>query len=347
MHTIFVRNVNDALPAGVAYLKTNGVRRDSRNGPVLVSPVPVTTIYSHPLERVLFDEARDANPFFHVVESLWMLAGRDDLKTLTDYVSSFSNFSDDGKVIRGAYGARWRDWFYVPCEEIRDQLPWAIARLKKDPNDRRVVIGMYDPPMDQKATDNGSKDIPCNLSVAPWIDTDGKLSMTIFCRSNDIIWGAYGANAVHFSFLMEYLAAGIGVEVGTMYQVSNNYHGYLATIEKSDRWTNPYEFSYSHFPLAAFGDYDVQNLKQFDEDLTIFFDEPSAVGIRSRFLRQVACPIVLSHQAYRNKKDPYRFTKALEIVNQCRADDWKAACIQWLSRRQTAAELKKGEPDHA
>lgn len=297
----------------------------------------------------MFDPIRDANPFFHVIESLWMLAGRDDLKTLTNYVPSYKDFSDDGKIVRGAYGARWREWFYIPGGRVADQLPWAIARLKKDPNDRRVVIGMYDPAMDQKASDDDSKDIPCNLTLAPWIDTGGKLSMTIFCRSNDIIWGAYGANAVHFSFLMEYLAAGIGVRVGTMYQVSNNYHGYLSTIDKCSLETNNLSYDFPHFPLMdLFGFDDVNSTKQFDEDLSMFFFLPSTPGIRSRFLRQVACPIAMSHEAYRKKSDPDRFHKALEIIANCKAEDWKLACELWLLRRQAASKRAKDDGvDHA
>ena len=44
---------------------------------------------------------------------------------------------------------------------------------------------------------------------------NGRLQMTVHCRSNDIIWGTYGANAVHFSILQEYVAARIGVDLGT------------------------------------------------------------------------------------------------------------------------------------
>jgi hypothetical protein len=47
----------------------------SRAGDVLVAPHPVMSVTSIPTERVLFDPARDANPFFHLFESLWMLAG--------------------------------------------------------------------------------------------------------------------------------------------------------------------------------------------------------------------------------------------------------------------------------
>lgn len=339
MKVIQVRNVNYALEIGVKYLRDHGTLRESRNGPVLVSPVPVTTVYERPQERVLFLPERDANPFFHLVESLWMLAGRNDLAVLTPYVARMKDFSDDGgKTQPGAYGKRWRKFFgiYGPYDEQRDQLAWAIRRLRADPHDRRVIIQMYDAMFDQYAADKGGKDIPCNIVCAPWIDVEGKLSMSIFCRSNDIVLGAYGANAVHFSVMQEYLAYGIGVEIGSMYQISNNYHAYLDTIEKVPEvmtlgGTDPYATE-EVFAFPMFDDSD--ELKHFDEDLTIFFDDPQMVGFRSHFLRRVAAPMVLAHQAYRKKTDPERFDIAQEILRQCTAPDWRLAGLQWLGRRQ-------------
>lgn len=342
MDTIHARNVNDAFVKGITYLRSNYHLRESRNGPVFVAPNPVTTVYRNPTERVLFLEERDANPFFHLVEALWMLAGRNDLATLTPYVSRMKNFSDDGgKTQPGAYGKRWRDWFlhYPNLQERRDQLLWAIERLRKDPNDRRVVIQMYDAEYDQNATDDGGKDIPCNLIVTPWVDATGSLSMSVFCRSNDIIWGAYGANAVHFSFLLEYLALGVGVPVGTLYQISNNYHAYLDTLEKipvmnaSFIGDDPYARAELFPRPLLLGE---ESLKQFDEDLTFFFEEPSAVGFRTSFLRKVASPMVLAHMAYRKKNDPERFGKALDIVSQGIPSDWRLAGEEWINRRRNS-----------
>ena len=34
-----------------------------------------------PTKELLFDPDRDANPFFHFMEGLWMLAGFNDLKS--------------------------------------------------------------------------------------------------------------------------------------------------------------------------------------------------------------------------------------------------------------------------
>jgi thymidylate synthase len=237
MFVITVRNVHDALPEAIYQLYQKGVRRESRNGPVLQFPMPVSTVYERPIERVMFWPERDANPFLHLYESLWMLAGRNDVAPLKRYTKQFEQYSDDGATFHGAYGHRWRSHFGM------DQLP-IIVDILQDSTERRAVLTMWDPKAD---LGRDGKDLPCNDMATFQIDHEGKLNMVVFCRSNDIVWGAYGANAVHFSFLLEYMANWMQVEMGTYTQISVNWHGYLNTLEKvqglpiSGRSANPYQ----------------------------------------------------------------------------------------------------------
>lgn len=353
MITIGSRNVNLALFAGAGLLRRDGVERDSRNGPVLIAPHPVTTVYERPDERVMLHPGRDANPFFHLFESLWMIAGRNDLAPLLAFVKNMANFSDDGGVTQpGAYGFRWFNQFDYRKGTDFDQITWAINRLKADPNDRRVVIQMWDPAADGYAADNGGRDVPCNLCALPSIGTDGRLNLTVMNRSNDMVWGAYGANAVHFAVLQELLAAGVGVPLGRYYQVSNNFHGYLATMGKAgeewpwgmytdtttaeNQWPNadPYEAG----DVIATPMFDASfNLEQFREDVDMFIEDPARIGIRSRFLRKVACPMVMAHRAY--KKDGT--DAAREVLKQMpESTDWRAGAELWLNNRDAAKAEK-------
>ena len=50
--------------------------------------------------------------------------------------------------------------------------------------------------------------------------------MTVCNRSNDMLWGAYGANAVHMSMLQEYLASRLEIAVGEYTQISDSFHVY-------------------------------------------------------------------------------------------------------------------------
>lgn len=170
MHLTF-RNVNDAFRSLVQQFQNGGesgdhsdwckvVRRPSRNGSVLMIDEPVTVTYTHPRERVLFNATRDANPFFHLYESLWMLAGRNDVAPLTYYSKQMREYSDDEVTLNGAYGYRWRQantyydttvgnlihgTFEVKvkgCDKV-DQLDIIVAHLKADPNSRRAVLQMW------------------------------------------------------------------------------------------------------------------------------------------------------------------------------------------------------------
>ncbi len=147
MRVIRARNVNGALNEGMHLLDECGVREDSRAGPVVVAPWPVTTIYERPCERVLFEPRRDANPFFHLMEGLWMLAGRQDAKFLNRYVRDFGDRfaeptvmwqNENERIIHDAYGHRWRRAFGY------DQLDLIVKKLRANPQDRQCVLQMWD-----------------------------------------------------------------------------------------------------------------------------------------------------------------------------------------------------------
>lgn len=152
------------------------VKRPSRNGDVVMIDEPVMVTYSHPRERVLFNTARDANPFMHVYEALWMLAGRNDVAPLAYYAKQFREYSDDGVTLNGAYGYRWRraeryewsDTGYAYRSEVVDQLDILVNHLKADPNSRRAVLSMWNVGDDLLKIGPGegtSRDTCCNLNV--------------------------------------------------------------------------------------------------------------------------------------------------------------------------------------
>lgn len=250
MIVIHARNVQTALPVALDHLFKSAIRRESRNGTVLQYPCPVTTVYQQPNERVLFWPERDANPFFHLYESLWMLAGRRDVAGVVRYAANMAKYSDYGDTFHAAYGHRWRQHFGF------DQLARIAHRLQTNPLDRRSVLAMWDPNVDLSMDDTG-KDFPCNDTATLQINVEGKLDLAVFCRSNDIVWGCYGANAVQFATLLEYMAHWIGVPVGTYTQLSMNWHGYTAVLDKVRTLptlplVDPYVTGEAvHYPLAT------------------------------------------------------------------------------------------------
>lgn len=344
MITIPARNVNDAFRAGLKVLREVGVPRSSRNGPVLLAPCPVTTAYERPTERVLFWADRDANPFFHLFESLWMIAGRDDVAWLAQFNSNVAKYSDDGEFFHGAYGWRWRGHFRRPVtDDAIHQIPLIVKALRERPDDRRQVLQMWDPETDLGRQD--SRDLPCNLCCHFQVGVDGRLDMTVFCRSNDVVWGCYGSDSFNMSFLQEYVAAGAGVPVGRYWQVSDNWHGYVATVapllEREAPASDPYVAGeVASYPLVA------RDVATFDADLKMFVSEGErAVGYQEPFFRRVALPLLRGWRVLRGgDTSKARYDLASEEVDGCAATDLRRACLEWIDRRRVRWEQKKGGP---
>lgn len=326
MKVISVRNVHEALWHGMRLLAQEGVERPSRAGDVVSYPGPVTTHYTHPTERVLFWAERDANPFFHFMECLWMMNGNDDVEWLSYFNSNMRHFSDDGVRFHGAYGYRWRQHFTF------DQIAKMVELLQVNNDTRRAVLSIWDATEDFGAN---SQDIPCNLNIVFSRRRDPMcLDMTVFNRSNDIIWGAYGANAVHFSFLQEVLATMLGIQVGQYWQVSNDYHAYIEVFEnKAGILTHPQPVLNPYFGQGMEPHPIIQGLPQVTpwfEDLNIFMTEGNLMGFRTQFFRRVANPIYTAWQYWKEERD---FNKAQIALEDCVALDWKLACEQWLLAR--------------
>jgi len=358
MQVLEVRNVHDALLRGLELLEVHGITRDSRNGVVREATSPVTTVYHRPQERVLFWEQRDANPFFHFMEGLWMLGGRYDLDYVYQFNKGMKRYSDDGQTLHGAYGWRWRSYFTRHHGKTRDfelkdwseqdpdyidQLGIIIQRLKDDPQDRRSVLQMWDPILD---LDRDGKDVPCNTTIYFKIDADNRLQMTVCNRSNDIIWGAYGANAVHMSMLQEYMAGALGVSVGKYYQVSDNYHAYKDVFDKLvdkfmgidafDFYTmkslinsNPYligDNTITTYPMVN------ATIEEWDLDLLKFLGRTpfqKGIGYNDPFFADVAEPI--QDAWWHWKLDEHK--EAILEIAKCEASDWRKVCWDWFSRR--------------
>lgn len=331
MNVIDVRNVNYALPEAIYRLRYEGIESDSRNGLVIKFPTPVTTVYSNPRERVIFHPERDANPFFHLFESLWMLSGRNDVEYVCRFVKRMSTFSDDGTSLHGAYGNRWINWFGF------DQLEVVINNLKKNPDSRRELVSMWSASEDLGRDGN---DLPCNLQALFQVGPDG-LDMMVTNRSNDLIWGAYGANAVHFSILHEYIASSIGIDVGKYYQVSFNLHAYKDVLSGpvsmlGDRANNsmyltsgcPYSSGEVEcYPLMSVGK------SEWDRNLREFMDKEGKGSYTEPFFQEVAVPMILAYDIFKNSVGDSKYTESIEIINKCKASDWRVASIEWLTRR--------------
>lgn len=329
MEVIDVNNVHQALPEGCRLVLSRGVKTPTRNGSATVLPTPLTTIYRKPTERVLFWPDRDANPFFHLFECIWMMVGRRDVAWLAHYNSKIGDVaSDDGVVFNGAYGHRWRQYFGF------DQLKAIIDNLKANPNCRRQVLTMWSA---SDLANQQTKDVPCNTQAFFQI-RGGELELMVTNRSNDLIWGAYGANAVHFSFLLEVVAFFVGVQVGKYYQVSMNTHLYERFDEMAKRLAGfaPDPFSGTHFDRDPYFWKEVSASpvvtdRRWFADAEAFM-EGTTRGYTNPFFPEVCLPLNSAWTEFKEKKDGWQ-RRALDHAEGCRATDWRRAATEWLSRR--------------
>jgi hypothetical protein len=334
VHTLDVRNVCEALPAGLRLLEQLGTWEDSRNGRVLIAPGPVATVYHKPMERVLVARGRDANPFFQLMEAMWMLDGRRDAAFLNTYVRDFGErYAEEDGNLWGAYGYRWQHWF--GCEDDDDpvdQLERIGEMLRRNHQDRRAVLAMWDGNLDLGAD---RRDIPCNTHVYFRVFRD-YLDMTVCCRSNDIVWGAYGANAVHFAFLQEYMSALVGVRPGMYTQFSNNYHVYEPIYRKmlaAKAHGALDEDGYRESGLEALPL--VDDIQTFRRELSDLLTCPRHGAVLSnRFLSHTVLPVAMVH---RHWSEGNRHI-ALEASRAIEAPDWRRACHEWMQRRMLPKE---------
>lgn len=292
-------------------MKVLGVREESRNGPVVSIPAPFMLEIERPDQRVIFDAHRDANPFFHLFEAIWMFAGRDDIEWIGQFNSNFKNYAEVNGRLYGAYGYRWRKLFGI------DQIKEVVHLLTMNPNTRRAVMTMWSAPHDLGIN---TKDHPCNTHIYFRV-VRGKLDMTVCNRSNDLIWGMFGSNIVHMTMLQELVARAVGIPMGYYYVFTNNLHVYpnmprFEEIYHSTNKDNAYLDEYINpYPLLQDG----ETLEMFSLDASDFcLDREGAY--RTEWFNKVAVPAMT---LWRDR------SSVVEIA----ASDWHVAMKEWVQRR--------------
>ena len=341
---ITIRDINDALPRALPKLLLHGIPITASSAanarPTIEWPGVFITEYTNPMRNVLFDAKRDANPFFHYLEAMWILAGRNDVKTLGLILPKMADYSDDGETFHGAYGHRLRHWPDLGDNEM-DQLEASIQILRNAPTSRQVVMGIWNPALDLGAQ---TKDMPCNDLIMLKV-RNGALNVTVCNRSNDAIWGCYGANAVQFSMLTMYIAARLGVKVGVYMQVSDSFHVYEDNLFwqsfKDEYAADPDSFEEQHraTPYNRLGDSNLfeKGIETFDAELKQFWQDAELHDLDLPLRADYQTPAVADAAFIHNAQQAIRakdFKMARLYLDQMHASDWQLGCQQWMNRRE-------------
>jgi hypothetical protein len=333
---IIDRNTNTLAPRVYKLFESLGVKESSRNGPVLRIPDPVTIVLTHPWERVNVCPARDANPYFHFMEAMAMLAPFNSVSFLSHFAKPIAQFSDDGETFNAFYGTRAFCRWHDQVEEV-------IGRLAANPKDRQTVVMLWDPQDNLMFT----KDKACNLMMLFSVDTNGRVRMTTYNRSNDaVLGGVSGANIVHFSYFHEFVAQALGRAMGEWWHTSNNLHVYT----DSPVWERVRERAQSRISNDPYSIRDLQRRSLFtnggegsrnfrqalsrtlacldscirDGDNEIFFQETKEPHLDKNLI-----PMFNSWVMHKRKAPEMAKSYASAIEDPA----WRLACTAWLERR--------------
>lgn len=279
MHITEFEGINSFLVGSSKLLLEHGVTRQTRGYECVELPEPFMFKLKNPTARVVTIENRHWNPILPYAESLWLASGSNDLKLISHYLKKMSEFSDDGYYLRGGYGPRLRrfrgiadDYKIGLANEVKkkvvvdiDQFKYVYLSFRRDINTRQAVINIIDPPkdyFDSKGNLKVTKDFPCTqilqFQKQPKAD---KLNLTVYMRSNDFLWGASAVNIFNYTFIQEYFAQMLGLEVGEYFHIANNFHYYknfedkvndLANIPLDDLEEHGYTYTKSFKDFETF-----------------------------------------------------------------------------------------------
>ena len=246
--------VNDALP-DLARHVLNGEELGSRKGERVLERLHQQITLTEPWDRYPRLGLRKASLPAQIAETMWILAGRNDVEWLSYYLPRAAEFSDDGETWRGGYGPRIRRYGdpMLPERLHLDQLAAVVRELRENPTSRRAVIGIWDASMDARRENEGPwKDVPCN-DIISFQSRLGELHAHVFVRSNDLMWGWSGINAFEWSVLQEVIAGILGIEVGTLTFSISSLHAYDRHWGKLRKIAAAYPAPEEHMdPLDAF-----------------------------------------------------------------------------------------------
>jgi thymidylate synthase len=172
-------------------------------------------------------------------EAAWMLAGKNDVESVSKYVDGVKRFSDDGITFFGAYGPK-----------IITQTSYVVDTLIKDNDSRQAVINIW------RENPRSSKDIPCTLSLQfimreasdeLWLHTVATM------RSNDA-WLGTPYDTFNFSAISFYIICclnfrGLKCKVGSLNIQAGSRHIYETDFKKLD---NIFISNYDDKPEISF-----------------------------------------------------------------------------------------------
>ncbi|QPQ53269.1 thymidylate synthase [Chryseobacterium indologenes] len=179
---------------------------------------------TNPLNRISTSFAKSVfvSP---IGEFLWYMSGSNNLDFIMYYIKKYVDFSNDGKILNGAYGAR----LFSKVDSVSTQIDTVVELLKRKENTRQAVIQIFDK---NDLLDKDNLDIPCTCTLQFFI-RDNKLILFVTMRSNDVFVGL-PHDIFCFTMLQEIIAKELKKEIGSYNHFISSCHYYMADDKDVD-----------------------------------------------------------------------------------------------------------------
>jgi thymidylate synthase len=172
-------------------------------------------------------------------ELLWFLSGETNIRYLKENgVSIWDEWATDEGELGPVYGAQWRNW-KGEDGKVYDQVATLVEGLKNNPSSRRHIINGWNvaclPDETKKPWENAAAGLmalpPCHVLYQFYV-CDGKLSASLYIRSNDLFLGN-PYNTASLAFLTHMLAQQCDLEPGEIVLSIGDCHLYANHIEQA------------------------------------------------------------------------------------------------------------------
>jgi thymidylate synthase len=161
-----------------------------------------------------------------VHELLWFLQGATNISYLKQHgVTIWDEWANEQGELGPVYGKQWRSWPDGDGGSI-DQMTELVARIKKDPDSRRLIVSAWN-----------VADVP-KMALAPchaffqFYVAQGKLSCQLYQRSADIFLGV-PFNIASYALLTYMVAQQCDLDVGDFVWTGGDCHLYSNHMEQA------------------------------------------------------------------------------------------------------------------
>jgi thymidylate synthase len=168
-----------------------------------------------------------------IYELLWFLKGDTNIKWLNEHgVSIWDEWADENGDLGPIYGKQWTAWEGKNGEKI-NQIQNIVDMLKKNPNDRRLIVSGWNV-ADLQNLIKGKKTAPppCH-TMFQFYSVNGKLSCQLYQRSADVFLGV-PFNIASYALLTMMMAQVTGLKPGEFVHTFGDAHLYLNHLEQTN-----------------------------------------------------------------------------------------------------------------